>query len=148
MSGPTTTEPVLILRWLNSILTTDSVLNHSVTGVKGQFHRVAPANALSPFGIVRQETAAEDLTGLDGGGLIWVPVVMQVNLYDRVRGDLSVIDPLAARIYTLLHAQVANVSGGIVFSSRRLTIRAGQEQLGDLIEQFIEQRFSIEAKAE
>lgn len=144
------TEPVVILNWLNSILLTDPVLTNPTTGVIGGWYRDdAPVGVKSPYGLIRMHTASEDLTALDGSaGLIWVPTIFQVNLYDRVRGNLSVIDPLAQRVYQILHAQDATLPGGIVFYAKRRQILAGSERVGDAAEQYITQQFDIAAKAE
>ena len=141
------TEPILTMRWLNSILVTDSVLSNPSTGVRGGFHLVPPLGVKSPFGIVRQETAAADLTALDGGGLIWVPQIFQVNLYERERGDYTRLDPLAARIYSLLHAQIAENAEGIIFECYRQSVYAFYDNVGEVIERFINQKFTIEARA-
>jgi hypothetical protein len=138
------TEPVLVLTFLNPILTQDPVL---VAGVVGGWHRVAPAGVQSPFGIVRQHMAAEDLTGLDGGRKIWVPGVYQVNLYDRKQRTFARIDPLAQRVYELLQGIDGTAVGGIIYGIHRVGIEAGDEQVPgtDTIETYITQRFGIEA---
>ena len=141
-------EPILVLRWLNGILVPDPVLAHPSTGVVGKFHMVPPANADSPYGIVRQHSGAADLTAVDYGTTIWVPVVVQVNLYDRVRGDFSLLEPLASRVYELLHAASGATADGIVYGSRRVLVHTGAVPLGNVIERFIEQHFAIEAKSE
>lgn len=144
----TTTEPIVVLKWLHSVLTTDSVLTHATTGVLGGFHGFPlPAGLRSPFGMVRQHTAAVDLTALNNGGLIWVPTTFQVNLYDRERRDFARLDPLAARVYAVLHGAVATTAGGIIFSVHRTQIDADAENLGDVVEQFITQHFAITAVA-
>lgn len=146
------TEPVLVLKWLKSVLTTDSELTDPDNGVAGGWHRIAPAGVKSPYGIVRQFGGAEDLTGLndgqEGGTPIWVPVVMQVTLYDRERSDYGRIDPLAARVYALLQRATATLSEGIIYGSRRSYINAGEDVHDDAVEIFIEQRYTTEARSE
>lgn len=145
------TEPVLILSWLSSVLTTDTTLNDTSTGVKGGWHRRAPANARSPYAIVRQLTAAEDLTGLNNGVLIWSPNTFQINLYDRDQqniDDFTRLDPLAQRIYALLQAASGQPTGGIIYGCHRLNTKIGDETLeGGAVELYINQTFMIEAKS-
>lgn len=143
-------EPILALHWLNSILTTDGELNDPVTGVRG-WHEIAPANVLSPYGIVRQLTGAADLLALDYGGeneTIWVPCIMQVIIYDRVATNYSRIGPLAARAYSLLQRASGTTPLGVVYATRRTLVRVGPEPVGDAVERFAEQQFTLEARSE
>jgi hypothetical protein len=140
-------EPVLALKWLYGLLTPDPVLSHPVTGVK-EWHEVAPSGVKSPFGIVRQLTGSEDLLALAFDGpneRIWVPVIMQVIIYDRVAQNYSRVEPLAARAYTLLHRASDTLPFGIIYASRRTLVRSGTDAVGDAVERFIEQQFTLDA---
>lgn len=140
-------EPVFALRWLANLLINDSELSDPDTGVLGGWHRI-PHSPASPYGIVRQETSSVDLTGLDNAELIWVPVIVQINLYDRGRGDFSRIEPHARRVYELVHHAQGITADGVLFACERLSVRADAEVLGETEEQFIEQRFSMNVRGE
>jgi hypothetical protein len=139
-------EPVIALKWLNSILTTDAVLTNPVTGVLGGWHKFPlPGGLRSPFGMVRQHTSSQDLTALDYGSKIWVPLILQVNLYDRERNTFDRISPLAQRVYEILHGAQGQLAGGIVYDCYRVQVHADTEQLGQITENFITQQFAIDA---
>jgi hypothetical protein len=138
-------EPILALKWLNGILRTDPVLNHVTTGVLGGFHRKAPATARYPYGIFRQHMSSSDVTGLENAVKIWTPMVFQVNVYDAGRDDFSRLDPLANRIYALLHAARATLADGIIYGSQRSGVDAGDTVVGSVVELYITQKFTIDA---
>lgn len=138
-------EPLVALHWLNSVLVPDSVLS---TGLVGGWHEIAPAGVRYPFGIARQETASADQYGLDNGGLIWVPMTFQANVYERDKDNYSRIGPLADRVYELLQGGIATTADGIIYSCYRTKVQAGIQTIGDLKERYINQNFTIEAVGE
>jgi hypothetical protein len=146
-------EPIVALRWMLDILRGDATL---AAGVTGGWARVAAAGVLSPFGIIRQMTGAADLYGLDGAGEVdgwrgeplYVPLIMQTNLYDREQGDLLRIDPLADRVHYLLQRQQGEIPfTGLVYTCRRVRIKAGENVLGQYVEQYIEQQWELHVKS-
>lgn len=138
-------EPVLILGWLSTVLKGDAFLNANLTG--GWHLFPIEGSPASPFGMVRMHTAAPDLTGLNNGQTIWLPTVFQVNVYDRVRHDFTRLDPLAGRIFELLHASQGQNANGIIYDVYRVQIHADSEPIGQVTEYFITQQFAIDAKS-
>lgn len=147
MTTPVNVEPVIALYFLNDILTPELAVGHSLHALTGGFHAVLPEGVHSPFGIVRPMTALDDLTGLDNGGLIWVPGIYQVNLYDREVPNYARISPLAAVIYELLQARDGESADGIIYGVHRMRVNADVEMQGDVQEWFINQQFMLSARA-
>ena len=138
-------EPILARKFLNSILVPDPVL---AAGLPGGWHELAPAGVASPYGIVRQHMSGRDETGLNNGGLIWVPLVFQVNVYDRVRQNFNRLDPLADQIYSLLQAINGNHADGIIYGCYRIEVDANFQVIGDVVERYILQKYQIDARSE
>lgn len=143
----TATESVLALRWLNSLLAPELAPGHSLAGLLGGFHTIPPVGVLSPYGVVRGFTAAEDLTGLDNAVLIWSPQLIQVNVYDRKQNSYSRLEPLAAAIYTLLNAQNGVLANGVVYGCMRIRTYADVTVVDDVQERAINQQFQVQAQA-
>lgn len=138
-------EPITALKFLNSLLVPDSFI---ATHLLGGWHEVPPLGTQSPYGQVRNMTAAEDLTGLDGGVLIWSPVVMQIIVYERDRDNYSRLEPIANRIYAILQSADGMATGGIVYGCHRMNSLAGWDMDSKVVVRKIEQQYMLEARSE
>jgi hypothetical protein len=112
---PTTTEPVLALRYAYSTLSADTVLAALTTPAPSISVVPVPTGATFPRIVIESPSAAENLNALqDGYARIWSQPRIEISIISA-NENLDDIDAIAARITTLLDGVggVA-VEGGVI----------------------------------
>lgn len=112
------TETTLTARWLSALLKADNGAGGVATLATGGIRDTrAGRNATYPLVIFRFQ-GGSDLNAQGGDRRVWVNGLWAVYAVTREASDAA-IEPIAARLDTLLHGKSAAVTGGLVLACVR-----------------------------